>query len=72
MKTGREALQSIPLSCVIQLSNAEISEIFGVTKSTCSNIVSDKFQKPGDIEMTIKCNGAWMKSKERKYTKQMF
>ena len=78
MKTPNQILHDIPLDSVLKLSNSEIADIFGICKSTVSNILSDKFKdknytffKPEEDERSLNCKGAWMESQERKHIKSV-
>lgn len=79
MKSGKEALQAIPLHCISTLTSVKIAEIFGVSESWVSLILSEKYAVGGltyskfksKDEDKLKCKGSWMKSKEREYIKQV-
>lgn len=75
IKQPKEILYSIPLECIADLQNKQISEIFGISESTVSHIMSDKWGKESaktnrkefktEAEIEHLSHNSWMKSQER-------
>ena len=86
MKTPQQILQSIPLNCIAHLESKRIADIFGISISTTSHIMSHKYEyetqylsaherraKEVVDETTIVINEEyrWMGSPEREYIKSV-